>query len=127
MSSGASLTVYWYPGCSTCAGARKWLDARGLAYELVHLVEAPPTAEQLGDLWTRSGQPLKRLFNTAGQSYRGGSFKDRLPSMSEEGQLAALAADGKLIKRPLVDAGERVLIGFREAEWAEALSVGESQ
>ena len=116
-----ALKVWHYAGCSTCRKARKWLSERDHNVELIPIVEAPPSAEELRGLWERSGLPLKRFFNTSGQSYRGGGFKDRLPTMSEDEQLAALAADGKLIKRPLVDAGTAVFVGFRESDWATAL------
>ncbi|MFT7625067.1 MAG: arsenate reductase [Myxococcota bacterium] len=117
----AAWVLYQYPGCDTCRKARKWLDARGVAYTAIHIVDAPPTADQLRTLWQRSGLPLKKLFNTAGQSYRNGGFKDRLPKLSESEALDALAADGKLIKRPLFDAGKHVFVGFRETEWAEVI------
>ncbi len=114
------IHVYHYRSCSTCAKALKWLMARGVAFEATDLVAAPPSRETLADLWRRSGLPLKRFFNTSGQSYRRGGFKDRLPSLSEDEQLAALAADGKLIKRPIVDTGDAVLVGFKEATYEDA-------
>ena len=116
-----AITVYHYPACDTCRKALKWLDAHGLSAERVHIVDSPPSRAEIEELWRRSGLPLKKLFNTAGQSYRKGGFKDRLPSMSESEQLDALAADGKLIKRPLLDAGATALVGFREDAYGEAL------
>lgn len=116
-----AVTLYHYGGCSTCRRARKHLAARGVEPELVDLVEAPPSKSRLRALWKASGQPLKKLFNTSGQSYRSGGFKERLAAMTVEDQLAALAADGKLIKRPILDTGDAVLIGFREAEYDAAL------
>lgn len=116
-----NATLYHYPRCSTCRKAIKWLDSRGFSPELRDLVAEPPDAGTLRDLWQRSGEPLRKLFNTSGESYRAGGFKDRLATMSDEDALTALAADGKLVKRPLVDLGDRVLVGFREADWAEAL------
>ena len=113
--------VYQYPGCSTCRKALKWLDASDIAYVKTDLVAEPIPADTLRSLWTRSGLPLRRFFNTAGVSYREGGFKDRLPTMTEDEAIAALAADGKLVKRPIVDAGEAVLVGFREADYAERL------
>ncbi|MCO4761340.1 MAG: arsenate reductase family protein [Myxococcales bacterium] len=113
-----ATTIYQYPGCSTCRKALKWLTAAGVEADVVHIVEQPPSAAQLQQAWQASGLPLKRFFNTSGQSYRGGGFKDRLPSMSEAAQLAALAADGKLIKRPLLVADQGVLVGFKEPDWA---------
>lgn len=115
-------TVFHYPNCSTCKKALKWLDAQGIAHERVHIVDAPPTADALKAAWQKSGLPLKRFFNTSGQSYRGGGFKDRLPTMSDDEQLAALAADGKLIKRPLLVSDDVVLVGFKEDAWTAALT-----
>jgi arsenate reductase len=115
------MRVYHYGGCSTCKKALAWLSAHGVAAERVDLVATPPDAATLGDLWRRSGLPLERFFNTSGQSYRDGGFKDRLPSMDDAAKLAALAADGKLVKRPILDAGVHVRVGFREADWDAAL------
>ena len=111
-------TVYQYKGCSTCRKALRWLGEQGVEAAVVDIVTRPPDRDALERAWKRSGLPLKRFFNTSGQSYRNGGFKDRLPSMSESEQLDALAADGKLIKRPLVVAQEGTLVGFREADWA---------
>ena len=108
--------VYQYPACSTCRKALKWLDARGVAYEATHIVDKPPSEKLLKKALT-SGVPLKKLFNTSGESYKAGNFKDRLPEMSEAEALKALAADGKLIKRPFVIAGDTVLTGFDEEAW----------
>lgn len=49
------------------------------------------------------------------------SLKDKLPQMDEEQQLALLATDGMLVKRPLVIADGFVLTGFKEAEWKEKM------
>lgn len=117
-----TLKIWHYAGCGTCKKARKYLEERGIEHELVPIVEQPPSLAQLKKLVKRSGLPVKRFFNTSGQSYRGGGFRDRLPTMSQDEALAALAADGKLIKRPLVDGGDFVLVGFKQDEWDEALS-----
>jgi arsenate reductase len=115
-----NATLYHYPKCGTCRKAAAWLKSAGHAPKLHDLVADPPDAATLRDLWGRSGQPLRKLFNTSGESYRNGGFKDRLATMSDADALAALAADGKLIKRPILDLGSAVLIGFREADWQAA-------
>ena len=69
----------------------------------------------------RSGQPLKRFFNTSGQAYKSLALKDKLPAMSEEEQLDLLASDGMLVKRPLLIGEDFVLVGFKTAEWEAAL------
>ena len=118
-----SAVFFHYPSCSTCKKAKSWLDARGLQVQAVHIVEAPPTRAQLQAWWRLSGQPLKRFFNTSGGSYRALELTSRYDGLSDEERLDLLAADGKLIKRPLLILDEAtVLVGFQEALWAQALS-----
>ena len=113
--------LIWYPKCSTCQKAKAWLDEHGVACETRHIVEETPTAAELAEWRARSGLPLKRFFNTSGLVYKNEHIKDRLPGMSEEEQYALLAQNGMLIKRPLLLLGDRVLVGFRPAEWEAAL------
>ena len=110
-----------YPPCSTCQKAKKWLDDHGLAYEDRHIKLENPSYEELKIWYERSGLPLKRFFNTSGLQYRALELKDRLPGMSEEEQLRLLATDGMLVIRPIVVAGDRILTGFKEAEWEKLL------
>ena len=109
-----------YPKCSTCQKAKKWLDEHQISYEDRHIVENNPTFEELKDWYERSGLPLKKFFNTSGMLYKEMKLKDKLPEMSEEEQLKLLATNGMLVKRPLSVDGDRVLTGFKMAEW-EAL------
>jgi arsenate reductase len=113
--------VYQYPKCSTCRKALKWLDGKGIAYEKTDLVATPPSLAALKDLFRRSGLPINKLFNTSGESYRTGNSKEKLATMSEGEALAALARDGKLIKRPIVDTGQAVLVGFDEKAYAKSI------
>lgn len=110
-----------YPKCSTCQKAKAWLDGRGVSYEARDIKEDRPTLEELREWQRRSGLPLKRFFNTSGMLYRDLGLKDKLPGMSEEEQLALLARDGMLVKRPLLVTDRAVLPGFREKEWEAAL------
>ena len=106
-----------YPKCPTCQKARKWLDQQGVSYTLRDIKEDRPTREELSVWWKVSGLPLKRFFNTSGQLYKSLDLKDRLKDMTEEEQLALLATDGMLVKRPILVDGDRVLVGFRPEEW----------
>jgi arsenate reductase len=110
--------VYQYPKCSTCRKALKWLDARRVKYDKSDLVLEPIPLAKLKDLHKRSGLPVGRFFNTSGESYRSGDFKTRLPKLSDAEALSALAKDGKLVKRPIVDTGKTVLVGFDEKAYA---------
>lgn len=110
-----------YPKCSTCKKAEKWLKDHHLEYENRHIKEDNPTEEEL-KLWIgRSGLPVKRFFNTSGMLYREMGLKDKLAEMSEEEQIALLATDGMLVKRPLLVMEDDVKVGFKEAEWSKLL------
>lgn len=110
-----------YPPCSTCKKAKKWLEEHGIAAESRHIKQDNPTVEELRRWHKASGLPLKRFFNTSGQLYQSMGLKDKLPAMAEDEQLALLASDGMLVKRPLLVADGLVLVGFRPAEWEAAL------
>lgn len=112
-----------YPKCTTCQRARKWLEAQGAAFTARHIKEDAPTLDELRNWHRRSGLPLKRFFNTSGLKYKELALKDQLPGMDEDAQLALLATDGMLVKRPILVGENFVLVGFREAEWAAALGV----
>ena len=110
-----------YPKCTTCQRAKKFLDDRGVSYTERHIKENNPTAEELRGWCQASGLPLKKFFNTSGLLYKSLELKDKLPTMTEEDQLALLATDGMLVKRPILVADDFVLVGFREAEWSARL------
>ena len=110
-----------YPKCTTCQRAKKFLDGHGASYTDRHIKENNPTAEELRTWWKASGLPLKKFFNTSGLQYKALGLKDKLPTMSEEEQLALLATDGMLVKRPILVGDGFVLVGFREAEWEQKL------
>jgi Spx/MgsR family transcriptional regulator len=109
--------VYEYAKCSTCRKALKFLEARGIPYEAVPIVEQPPTLAELKAM-RKKGVELKRLFNASGELYREMKISEKLPDMSEDEALALLAKHGKLVKRPFVP--ERGLVGFDEAQWKAA-------
>ena len=110
-----------YPKCSTCQKARTWLDEKGITYDFRDIKLENPTAEELTRWWKRSGLPLKKFFNTSGLQYKALGLKDKLPVMSEDEQIALLATDGMLVKRPLLVGEDFVLTGFRPKEWEERL------
>ena len=117
------LKVYCYSRCTTCQKALKWLDAKGVKYELIDIKEKNPDEKTLRKYYAMSGLPLKRFFNTSGIQYRELELSKKLPTMSEDDQFKLLASDGMLVKRPLLVGKDFVLTGFKEAEWSEKLSV----
>jgi len=106
-----------YPKCTTCKKAQAWLDAQGVSYDFRDIKQENPSEEELRIWWKTSGLPLKKFFNTSGLQYKALQLKDKLPTMTEDEQIALLATDGMLVKRPLLIGEDFVLTGFRQADW----------
>ena len=114
--------LYCYPRCTTCKKAVKWLEENGIDYEYKHIVEETPSKEDIKKYYKESGLPLKRFFNTSGNVYKELNLKEKLAEMSEDEQFELLVSNGMVLKRPLLVGKDFVLVGFKEAEWAEKLS-----
>ena len=106
-----------YPKCTTCQKAKKFLDEKGIKYVLRDIKLENPTRDELTAWHEKSGLELRKFFNTSGLQYRALAIKDRLPAMSREEMLDLLASDGMLVKRPLLVAQDRVLVGFKTEQW----------
>jgi arsenate reductase (glutaredoxin) len=115
---GKRVLVLSYSGCSTCKKALAWLAAHGIETEVRPIVDMPPTAEELVDWIGKSGRPVRRWLNTSGQSYRA-IGKAKVDAAKDEEILRWLTQDGKLVKRPVVVFGKRVLVGFDEEQYEE--------
>jgi len=107
--------VLSYAGCSTCKKALKWLESRGIDVDVRPIVDEPPTREELEKWIPASGLPVRKWLNTSGQSYRA-IGKEKIAAADDETLVRWLAED---VKRPVLVHGQKVLVGFREEEWAE--------
>ncbi len=101
------------------AKQRNGLMKKGIEINDIHIVEQPPSKEELRELYQKSGLELKKFFNTSGQKYRELGLKDKLKGMSEDEALELLASDGMLIKRPLTTDGTNVTVGFKEEQFEQ--------
>jgi len=115
------MKVYAYKNCDSCRKALKWLDERMFDVELIPIREKPPTVVELRVAAGHLG--LRKLFNTSCMDYRSLDLKNKLQNMSDHDQLAMLASNGNLVKRPfLIDAdSDTVMVGFRADVWQEKL------
>ena len=107
--------------CTTCQKAKKWLQERNIHFEDRHIKEQQPSLDEIKQWHKLSGLPLKRFFNTSGNAYKEMQLKDKLKTMTEEEQLKLLATNGMLVKRPLLIEDDKVLVGFKEAEWEKLI------
>ena len=112
-----------YPKCTTCKKAKKFLDDHKVKYTARDIKAENPTAEEIAAWYPQSGKDLKAFVNTSGMIYREQQLKDKLPNLSEEEKVALLASNGMLVKRPILVLKDKVLVGFKEAEWIEALKL----
>ena len=110
-----------YPKCTTCQKAKNFLVDNGVVFTARHIKEENPTYDELKLWYEKSGLPLKKFFNTSGLLYKSMDLKDKLSEMSEEEQLKLLSTDGMLVKRPILITENKILVGFRENEWLEAI------
>ena len=106
-----------YPKCTTCQRAKKFLEEKNINFEARHIIENRPTAEELKNWISQSGVPVKKFFNTSGLRYKALALKDKLPAMSDNEQIALLASDDMLVKRPILISENSVRVGFKPADW----------
>lgn len=109
----------YYPKCTTCQKAKKWLNDNGVTYEERNIKEENPSALEIEEWQKKSDLPIKKFFNTSGLLYKSMLLKDKLPKMCDTEMIAMLATNGMLVKRPILVAGNRVLVGFKEDEWEQ--------
>jgi arsenate reductase len=115
--------LFSYASCSTCRKALAWLASQGLRpdkeFKVIDITTTPPDQEELRRALSQLGR--NRLFNTSGQSYRALGAA-AVKAMGDDEAIAALAADGRLIKRPfLITANGAVVTGFKPEEWQPLL------
>ena len=115
------MKFYEYKGCDTCRRAKKFLEARGLAFEAIPIREQPPTKADLKRMLAIYEGDLRRLFNTSGGDYKAMKLADRLPTLTEAEALGLLAANGNLVKRPFLLTDTSGLVGFKQPEWEQLL------
>ncbi|MEI6555421.1 MAG: arsenate reductase family protein [Paludibacter sp.] len=114
-------TALCYPKCGTCQKAEKWMKANGIDYTYRPIKEENPTKEELKVWITKSGLPISKLFNTSGLLYKEFNMKDKVKTLSEDELMDILASNGLIVKRPILVAGDKVLVGFKEDEWKATL------
>ena len=114
-------TLIWYPKCSTCRNAKKYLDDKNIKVNLKDIKLEKLNEKELDEIITKSNLDIKSFFNTSGLVYRNLGLKDKLPNMKYEEKIKLLASDGMLVKRPILLYNDKVLVGFRQNKWDEII------
>ena len=110
-----------YPKCSTCKKAKKWLEENNIEFIDRNIVEETPTVQELNEWIKKSGQEIKKWFNTSGLKYKELNLKEKLINMDDKEKIELLASDGMLIKRPIIISDKGIFAGFREEIWKNLL------
>jgi len=113
------IIFYSYLKCSTCRKAAKWLEKEDLEYQLIDIVKEPPLAKYLKLAFEQYYEDKKRIFNTRGKAFR--SIDLDIYSLSKGEIIQLLLSDGKLLKRPFLIFGEKIILGFNETEYSNYL------
>ncbi|WP_085636685.1 MULTISPECIES: arsenate reductase (glutaredoxin) [unclassified Pseudomonas] len=103
------LTLYHNPRCSKSRGALELLEARGLTPNVVRYLETPLDAAQIKALLGKLGIGARQLLRTGEDEYNTLQLADS--SLSEEQLIAAIADHPKLMERPILEAGDKAVIG----------------
>ncbi len=110
-----------YPKCSTCQKAKKWLETNNIAFVDRNIITETPSIEELTEWIEKSGQEIRKWFNTSGLKYKELNLKEKLQTMSDKEKIELLASDGMLIKRPIFISNKGIVNGFQEAKWKEII------
>lgn len=97
--------------------SKKIFSFKKIVFETRNIVEEKLNQKELHRIIQKSGKDINKFFNTSGLKYRELKLKDKIQTMSYEEKLQILSTDGMLVKRPLLELDDIVLIGFKEIEW----------
>ncbi len=106
------MDIYGIKTCDTCRKARKWLDEAGVTYRWHDLREEVPDQGTLRRWLDEVG--ADRLVNRRSTTWRGLDDDDRARAATVDGALSLLLSYPTLAKRPIIDTGEVVLVGFTD-------------
>ena len=111
------LRMYTYQKCDTCRKALRFLEARGIAAEVVPIRKQPPSKTELKQMLELVGGDIRKLFNTSGQDYKALKLKDKLAALTAAQAFELLVGNGNLVKRPFVITRNGGTVGFKEEVW----------
>ena len=113
-----SITIYGIKNCDTMKKARAWLDEHGVAYEFHDYKIAGIDREQL-EKWSKK-VGWETLLNRAGMTFRKLPDKDKA-KIDEKKAIALMLEQPSMIKRPVLDLGGKLVVGFKPEIYEEAV------
>lgn len=113
------IKLYGIANCDTVKQARAWLDAAGIAYAFVDFKKTPPEAAQVSHWCKQLGADT--VLNRRGTTWRQLDAATQARAATTAGAIRLLVANPSAIKRPVVESGATLLIGFDAAQYAKQL------
>ena len=112
MSVKSMLYLYGIANCATVKKARAWLEEDEVAYEFVDFKKSPPD-QALIERWLHDVH-LDQLVNRKGTTWRKLTEEQRASADDRDAAIRLMIENPSLIKRPVLDSGERCIVGFQE-------------
>jgi arsenate reductase len=111
------ITVYGIKNCDTMKKARAWLDGHKVPYEF-HDYKGQGIDRARLEKWVKA-QGWERILNRAGTTFRKLPDKDK-EGLTEKKAVALMLAQPSMIKRPVIEKGAKLLVGFDPENYAKA-------
>ena len=116
-----SITMYGIKNCDTIKKARNWLDKHGVSYAF-HDYKAAGIDKARLERWCKDAG-WETLLNRAGTTFRKLLDADKT-DLNERKAISLMLAQPSMIKRPVLDLGGRVLVGFKPEVYAKDVQGG---
>jgi arsenate reductase (glutaredoxin) len=113
------ITIYGIKNCDTMKKARAWLDGHGVGYRFHDYKAEGAPKDKLKSWCDEVG--WETLLNRAGTTFRGLPDADK-EGLNERKALALMLAQPSMIKRPVLEAGTKLLVGFKPEIYAKEVS-----
>lgn len=110
------LRVYGIPNCDTVKKARAWLGEHAVRYDWVDFRANPPSRDDLSR-WSRAAG-WDRLLNRRGTTWRTLDLEQQARVQDEASAIAMMLERPTLIKRPVIETGDEILVGFDAGDYA---------
>ena len=115
MAKNKAVAIYGIKNCDTMKKARTWLDDHGVAYAF-HDYKAEGIDKASLERWAKD-VGWEVLLNRGGTTFRALPEKDK-ENLSEKKAIALMLAQPSMIKRPVLDVGGKLLVGFKADAYA---------
>jgi len=119
MPKSKTITIYGIKNCDTMKKARAWLDDHGVAYTF-HDYKTQGIDRPRLEGWARDAS-WETLLNRAGTTFRKLSDADKA-DLDKRKAIGLMLAHPSVIKRPVLDVGGHLLVGFKPELYAEAFA-----